>query len=56
MIDRELVLTKSLETAAAAATVVMLVYGESDLGVELKGRTIPSHGPTKPRMRSSWSD
>ena len=35
MIDRQDVLTKLLDAAAAAASVVMRVYAESDVGVEL---------------------
>jgi 3'(2'), 5'-bisphosphate nucleotidase len=39
--DRRDVLQKLLEAAAAAAEVVMRVYGESDVGVELKGPNDP---------------
>jgi 3'(2'), 5'-bisphosphate nucleotidase len=40
-IDREDVLSKLLDAAAAAAEVVMRVYVESDFGVELKGPNDP---------------
>lgn len=41
MIDRQDVLAKLLSAAAAAAEVVMRVYAESDVGVELKGPNDP---------------
>ncbi|MDF2693203.1 MAG: 3(2),5-bisphosphate nucleotidase [Labilithrix sp.] len=41
MVDREDVLTKLLTAAAAAAEVVMRVYAEADVGVELKGPNDP---------------
>ncbi len=40
-VDREDVLAKLLEAATAAAAVVMRVYGEEDLGTELKGPDDP---------------
>lgn len=49
MIDREAILTNILETAAAAATVVMRVYGQADVGVELKG----PHDPVTRADRAS---
>lgn len=41
MIDRQDVLTKLLDAAAIAAEVVMRVYAETDVGVELKGPNDP---------------
>ena len=41
MIDRQDVLTKLLDAAALAAKVVMRVYGEPDVGVEMKGPNDP---------------
>lgn len=41
MIDRQDVLTKLLDAAALAAKVVMRVYAEADVGVELKGPDDP---------------
>ncbi|HVH46457.1 MAG TPA: 3'(2'),5'-bisphosphate nucleotidase CysQ [Labilithrix sp.] len=41
MIDRQDVLSKLLDAAAAAAEVVMRVYAETDFGVELKGPNDP---------------
>lgn len=41
MIDRQDVLTKLLDAAALAAEVVMRVYAETDVGVELKGPNDP---------------
>ncbi len=41
MVDRQDVLTKLLDAAALAAEVVMRVYAETDVGVELKGPNDP---------------